>query len=136
VTRDEWGTNNKETGMAAKKSTSRSTKAASKKATTKATTKVAAKKTSKAVVKPASKAVAKPAAKPATKPVHGGKASAPKPRSVVEIEVAPKRRPRVSVDTRPIEERIEERAFLLWLERGGDAVANWVDAEREIRGAG
>lgn len=118
--------------MAAKKSTSRSTKAASKKATTKATTKVAAKKTSKAVAKPTSKAVAKPA----TKPVHGGKASAPKPRSVVEIEVAPKRRPRVSVDTRPIEERIEERAFLLWLERGGDAVANWVDAEREIRGAG
>ncbi len=51
---------------------------------------------------------------------------------LVEIEAADRRRPRVSTDHRSVQERIEERAFLLWLDRGGDAMQNWLDAEREI----
>lgn len=52
---------------------------------------------------------------------------------VVEIESPERRRPRVSTDHRSLQERIEERAFLLWIERGGDSMQNWLDAERELR---
>jgi hypothetical protein len=62
---------------------------------------------------------------PATNPIE----STP----LVEIESMERRRPRVSTDHRSLQERIEERAFLLWIERGGDSVQNWLDAEREIR---
>ena len=53
-------------------------------------------------------------------------ASPQKPRSeaaVVEVQVP---------DTRPIAERVAERAYMIWLERGGDATLNWLEAEQAI----
>jgi hypothetical protein len=129
----------KKAGRSTSRSTSRSTKGTSKKATARAAGGAGgAARAAKAPVKKAAKAAAKrgTTAKAGKTAKTGTRNAAKKATPVVEIEIAPKRRPRVSTDTRPIEERIEERAFLLWLERGGDAVANWIDAEREIRGGG
>lgn len=53
-------------------------------------------------------------------------ASIPKPASASEDEE--------SDATEPTHEAIAARAYAIWLERGGNDVVNWLQAENELRG--
>lgn len=41
----------------------------------------------------------------------------------------------VSASTEPTHEAIAARAYELWLERGGNDIVNWLEAENELRQA-
>lgn len=66
----------------------------------------------------------KPAAK--AKASSKAKKNAPKPEPVVEaITVLPA--------AAPSQSDIAQRAYEIWLERGGASVGNWLEAERQLR---
>lgn len=45
------------------------------------------------------------------------------------VEAAPTTR----LHREPTQEAVEQRAYELWLERGGNEVVNWLEAEAELR---